>query len=419
MSEIITENLSYLIENAPSDEYQSILKELIDCYKVQTTKIQKTKQIDEDIKEKITTTFNFIKFIKTICKSDFVNPCIYGSLPRMMLERSFSGLYELDGYGNTINHDIDIYIYNQKDCFNKIEFQMIFNIINLTKANLSFGNYKIHSIHDKTIKISSRVSDNAKERLLDIPHYIVILQNGEKIIKYDILGYKIEPTHTWTNEFDINSLSIGNGIYSRDQYFPDILVNIMNKTAECTIDFKKISSPLSQSGLRSTKQKILNDILYFSCMRTKILSMGYTKIFNENFGSLVLSIEKYNDFIVTMNKPPYIQMELECGHTFSLMALAGITNIRASNDIESIVCPFCRHAIIPKLVRNQNPFKLQSYELNDSNVPYPEIRQYDIEEEIITKENKDYVNGLIFGLTPEQIITGNVPVSEYELLRRH
>jgi hypothetical protein len=416
MSEPITENLLYLIENAPTAEYAVKLKEVIKHYKLQTTKIEKTKQINLDIKEKIRTTFDFINFIKTICKSSY--PSIFGSFPRMLFERCFSGLSELDGYGNTINHDIDIYIYEEINNFNfnQSDFKTLINVLNLIKSNMTFGDYKIHSIHDKTITSLSRVLDNAKDRMLDIPHYVIILKNGDKIIKYDLLAYKIEPTHTWTNEFDINSLSISRRGIHCDQTFFDTIINIMNNTADCTIDFKKFIAPLYKPGYRLDKVKIFNDILYFCCMRTKILSIGYKQIFNDTFGIIELSIEKDNDCPITSLKPPYIQMELECGHKCSLMTLAGIINIRASNDTESILCPFCRHTMIPKISITKNLNKLKKFDVIEDNIPLQSLPPHEIGNEIITKENKDYVTGLMYGFTPQQIMSGRYPVSDYDLL---
>lgn len=414
MSEIIPENLFYLIDNAPTDDYAAKLKELIEHYKLQTTKIEITKQINQDIKEKIRTTFDFINFIKTICKSS--HPSIFGSLPRMLFERAFYGLSELDGYGNTINHDIDLYVYREKDHYDQSEFKTFINLFTLIKSNMTFGEYKIHSIHDKTITSLSRVLDNAKDRMLDIPHYIIILKNGDKIIKYDLLGYKIEPKHTWTNEFDINSLSIsGRGIHC-DQSFFDTIINIMNKTADCTIDFNKIIDPLVNPSHRSDKVKIFNDLLYFSCMRTKILSIGYKQIYNDKFGMIELSIEKDNDCFITSLKPPYIQMELECGHKCSLMALAGIINIRASNDTESILCPLCRHNMIPKIKITKNLAKLKNYDVIEEDMPLMSLPSPEIGDEIISKENKDYITGLMYGLTPQQVMSGQFPISDYNLL---
>lgn len=399
MSEIITENLSYLINNAPTTEYLTKLTEFIDILKFQQIKIEKTKQISNDIKDKIKTTFNFINFIKTICVSTSINPinpCIFGSFPRMIFERFFTGAYEFDGYGNTINHDINIYLYEEKYDFNNTDFNTLINVMNLTKEHLLFGDYKIHSIHDKN-------TNRIKNCITEIPHYIIILQNKGKFIKYDLIGYKIKSVNANTDDFDVNSLIIdSNGIYS-EQNFYNILNNIMNKSADCSINFNTLITPLASSGLRTSKVKILNEIIYFTCMRTKILSVGYSQIFNENSGNISISIERVHDCIITTLKPPYIQIELECGHKCSLMALSGIINVRASFDTESILCPFCRHILIPKLIQNKNTNKLQTYETGDQTKLLPNINPYEIGNELITKENKNYVNGLLFSLTPQQI----------------
>lgn len=84
MSKTIAETISYLIDNVPSDEYSSKLHELIISYQLQKDKIDKTIEINQDINEKIKTTFNFINFVKTICKTS--NSSIFGSFPRMLFE---------------------------------------------------------------------------------------------------------------------------------------------------------------------------------------------------------------------------------------------------------------------------------------------------------------------------------------------
>lgn len=418
MSEIIAETISYLIENVPSNEYSRKLHEFIISYQLQKDKIDKTKEINHDIKEKIKTTFDFLNFVKTICKT--AHPSIFGSFVRMLFERSFTGLSELDGYGNTINHDIDIYLYEEKLDYVHSDFKTLINVLQLMKSNMKFGDYNIHSIHDKTISATSKVIDNAKDRMLDVPHYVVILKNADNIIKYDLLAYKIESTNTWTNEFDVNSLKISRrGVHCNQSFF-DTIINIMNKTAQCTIDFKKLILPLSRSGYRSEKVKIFNDILFFGSMRTKILSLGYKQIYNGSVGTIMLSIEKDNDCPITSLQPPYIQLELDCNHKCSLMALAGIINVRASGDTESISCPFCRHTLIPKISITTNPNKLKTYSDGvDKNDVVPVLPPYEIGEEIITKENRDYIIGLMYGLTPQQVMSGRFPVSDYDLLTRH
>lgn len=417
MTEIITDIIPYLIDNVPSNEYLNKLNELIKKYKLQTEKINKTTYINQDINEKIKTTFDFINFIKTICKTS--NASIFGSFPRMLLERSFLGMSELDGFGNTINHDIDLYIYEDKINFVESDVKTLINVLYLMKTNMTFGDYKIVSIHDKTINATSRVLDNIKDNMLNIPHYVIIFKKSDKIIKYDLLAYKIEATNKWTCEYDVNSLSISRrGIYS-DKPFFNVIMNIMNKTAECSIDFKKLILPLHRSGYRSDKVKILNDILFFASIRTKILSIGYKQIYNEKYGNIELSIEKNNSCPITSLDPPYIQLELDCNHKCSLMALAGIINIRTSGDTESILCPFCRHTLIPKISVSINPNKLKSYSVDvDNNNDIPQLPPYEIGEEIITKENRDYIIRLIHGLPTQQISTGRQQITGYDLLIR-
>lgn len=69
-------------------------------------------------------------------------------------------------------------------------------------------------------------------------------------------------------------------------------------------------------------------------------------------------------------EPPYVCMHLDCEHKLSLMAIYGIIYNRKSSDTGSIVCPFCRSSLIPKLVpalsKDLKPsFSVKSYTYED------------------------------------------------------
>jgi len=416
----MSSDLDFLLENAPSEAYREKLSALLNQKDMQITAkesvinqqmdiVKNTNRITKDIKEKLKVISTFMETITHFCPTS--EPTIFGSFVRTLFERVFTPIYDPDskGYANSINHDVDLYVYPTSFNYNPSDFKTFIQTLKLhikLKNDVFVDNFKILSIVDKTITNSSKVSEQARKILKDLPHYVIIFGNGTDYIKCDVLAYKIDRDNIWTNEFDVNSLEFScNGIKSAKNFI-NVISNIVNKTATCNVNFNIIMRDLMSRSLnRSQKIPLLNEILFFSTMRTKILSIGYESI-TSNIGFLSLTVEKESPCEITSQPAPFIKMELVCGHQLSLMAIAGIINVRSSEFTEAIPCPYCRKSLIPKLVKNA-PVKITNPIIIDTEPPVAiSLQKYDISDEIISEENIAYVQGLIYGLTPEQVLSG-------------
>ena len=356
-------------------------------------------------KDKFNVIMSFVKFMKTICANTDIQ--IYGSFTRNIIEKIFMNTSE-KGYGDPINHDIDIMIYKTKYDYESdiINFSDFISLLRIVSNNLSFDfnfyGFKVVDIIDTTIKQSDIHDESGfnKNFLLDIPHYVIILMKDNFKIKIDMLGYKNEGSiNMWQNEFNINSLTFSDeGIFSKiidpankDSYgMFETIYSIMNKTAICNMPFESLFNDFGWKT-RSEKVKIFNQIIWFFANRMKILSLGYTNITSDN-NFFDYEIEKEEECVLSGNPPPYIKLKLACTHYISIMGLAGLVNIRGSEWTESIKCPFCRHDLSFRFI-DRIPEKI--------NIPKQpvketvEIDKYEIEEDLFSDENLKYISNLL------------------------
>lgn len=395
------------------------LDKIISYIKTQKEKTileEKFKLQTANFKNKIEMISSFIKYSEELTHSK--NICVYGSFVRSLFEKIFLSSAEVIGYGDPINHDIDIAIYFDIDDYklNKEKFsgfiEQLKYLILLSKYddNYSFGNYKIISVLNKTITNLKASPEQAepgfiRKVMMDIPHYNIILKNKNNdsdLIKIDLLSYKEIASNMWGNDFDINSLKITNvGIKSNCDNFFQILSSILNKRATCQINFETITDMITDGyTMRSEKEKILNQIIYFLTHRTKILELGYTDIYS-NTSYFDISTETENSCTITGNEPPFIKIKLDCNHELSLMAIAGLINIRGSEYTEAINCPLCREKLkfkliekIPEKIKSPDTvFKSEFFEI-------PEYEKTNLNNSI---DNINYVAGLLSGLSLQQI----------------
>lgn len=383
---------------------QPINNETINMIKYFESQLKFKKQTIH-FKEKITVTLSFIKFIESICKKS--NPIVFGSFTRNLIEKIFMSISEI-GYGDPINHDIDMVIYNDLLTFSsdKNSFYELISLFKVVSSNkeieFDFHGYKIIDVTDKTLRESDikQTDGIGKSLMLNIPHFTICLKKDTTLIKYDLLGYKIIhkiQNNTWLNEFNVNTLTLTkNGIQINNKEnwetydFHNILNSILNREVVCNINFESILYGFLTKS-RSKKISILNQIIWFLTYRTKILSHGYKEIKSEIL-FFDLKIEKDNICELTENEPPYIKIKLKCNHYISLMGLIGIINIRSSDWSESIKCPFCRS-------------DLELYLIKDilTDIPIPSIPSkeiitfdnYEHSEKIISDENMNYISQIM------------------------
>jgi hypothetical protein len=121
---------------------------------------------------------------------------------------------------------------------------------------------------------------------------------------------------------------------------------------------------------------------------------------------LSLSVEEEEHCAISDFEAPYIKVEFECSHSLSIMAFANIVNIRASDDTESIVCPYCRASLIPKLVDSPAFQKITIPEipnLEGLNKDRVKTLKSSKSREMMSEENMSCVSGLFQGLSIPEV----------------
>lgn len=353
----------------------------------------------EYIKKKMTMIMLILKYINTQC--DTTSTFIYGSFVRNLIERIFVTEDDTSGYSNSKHHDINICIYDDKNdyitkykYFNKFiqmitSLSEIYNLVNYKLAVYSFNGYYITKIENIT---NTYIYDGDK-LINDVPHYIIYMKDETgDVIQINLMTYWIYANTNFIN--DVNSLYIDiQGIKSsmRKANFFDIINNIKNRVALCYDNFN-LNNINSINGLRTKKEKYLKEMIYYLNNQTKIHEVGYNKIYSLS-GYPIYNIETKEECILSGCEPPYINLKLECGHDISIMAFTGIVNIRNSEYIESINCPYCKKSLCLKLsiflppvlniptnnnyYKNNNNKSIKNYEksriiMSEDNIKYME-----------------------------------------------
>jgi hypothetical protein len=417
------ETLQKLKENIGDDNKD--IDDIIKYINKQKMKSKKFISQTENFKNKIEMVLSFIKYLDSLEMSSTM--CIYGSFVRNLIEKIFVSGSDIIGYADPLNHDIDIAIYSdsyyydsEKSKFSKlIESLQTLTVISKLSGdsikNYCFGKYKLVSVINKTITDDRNIrNDENKERaepgfirklMTNVPHYNLIFKHNEfpdDIIKIDLLAYKEIHNNTWGDEFDVNSLKLTmDGIGNTKYNFFDILDSILNKRAICNIDFEQnMSSITSSYVVRSEKEGILNQIMHFLTHRIKILDLGYTDIYSKR-KFFDITVERESNCDITGNEPPYIKIKLECNHELSLMAIAGLINIRGSDYTEAINCPLCRQSLKFKLI-DKLPLIIEFPQIEFKS-EYVEIPDYERNYCCNSIDNTNYISGVMHGLSLKEI----------------
>lgn len=351
-------------------------------------------------KDKFNVLMSFIKFAKSMCKYSNIN--IYGSFVRNIIEKIFISSSEC-GYGDPINHDIDLIFYKNKYDYglDKKPFDDFISLLRIVANNSSydfnFYDFKVVDIIEKTIDKIEASDGIQKEFLLNIPHYVIMLKKDNIKIKIDLIVYKSDDINftTWQNEFNINCLSINNnGIFTNqfeESYrFYDTIHSIINKFAISNLPFNYMFYNFTYKT-RKDKIKLLNQIIWFMTYRMKILNLGYTEVFS-NIKFIDYKIEKEEICELSGNDPPYIAIKLTCGHYISIMGLAGLTNIQTSEWSESIKCPMCRQDL-DIAFNDKMPPKIKIPLLPEKELEV--LDDYEINDKIISNDNIAYINHIL------------------------
>lgn len=375
------------------------------------TNQEKFNNTTNHLEEKFEALMSFIKFIETNVPQSSCK--IYGSFVRQMFEKMFLSTYDDSGYGDSENHDVDLHIFESKEKYfeAKTEFNNIIDTFEVMEkldfdANIKFGDFHLVKITDMTLDLDeptkeslqrmkktlseyilrynthsdnpiniedaelpshtmmryrariNRIEHSIKEKFNGVPHFNIILKNplNNKYIIIDMLSFPIDSNnYDIRSDINVNTLCIThNGIESKSDFI-DTLRCIYKRKGIMKIDMNKMINDLKNNSLEfSEKAKLYNNFVNFVGFRTKILSVGYTNIFSDIDKQICdIYIERNESCPITFAKPPYLVMNLECTHNISIMALAGLANIRQSEYTEAINCPICRAKLIPKMVDKQ------------------------------------------------------------------
>jgi len=372
------------------------------------------KKSTDHLQDKFNTLISLIKFIETNIAESHCR--IYGSFVRQMFEKMFMSSYDSSGFGDSENHDVDMTIFASKEMFesNHKEFSDIIDTFEVMSkldftAGIRFGSFHIVNIQDFTIQMTSedninnkrinlyrerlneyiagynqrtsnpisiddallpsrtmmryrvtmkRLEESAKNKFNNVPHYNIIMKDPEtnNYIIIDLLAYPIDSSeYDISKDIDVNTLSLTrDGIQTKSDFL-SVINSISKRHGVMQINMKQMIEDLETKSLTfNAKAKIYNQIVNFMGFRTKILSVGYNKIYSdEQIGDFY--IEKENNCPVTGCRAPYVCIQMKCGHPLSVMALSGMANIQASEYSEFVGCPSCRAKLIPAMKEQKTP----------------------------------------------------------------
>jgi hypothetical protein len=213
----------------------------------------------------------------------------------------------------------------------------------------------------------NKLEVSVKEKMNFVPHYNIIMKNPEtnSYVIIDLLAYPIKSEeYDISKDINVNVLSLTrDGIQSNTNFLTTIN-SISKHHGIMQINMKQMIDDLDSKLMTfSEKSKIYNQIVNFMGFRTKILSVGYDKIYSDNqMGDFY--IEKNIQCPITGCRAPYVCINMRCKHPLSVMALSGMVNIQPSEFSEFIGCPTCRAKLIPAMKDE----KTQTIEIPDPSI---------------------------------------------------
>ena len=296
-----------------------------------------------------------------------------GSYLRQMFELPFALRdKKFAGYADPRGHDLDYYVCDHREdntaktsddithalenFVSKLQSYMMVRHLNPHKISApKIGAYTLFEI------VKQRSVDRTYAR--DVPSYIMkFYDDDKKVLKVDVLGW--HPNTFAKNgcdmDFNVNSVVVNDSGIRCMGYFFDILTHISKKEAQCIIPFEEIIQPRSSRQNRKTTMEAIEKVTCFLQDRCKIFSFGYER-FSSTVPTIHLAFEQKDDCHITQAEPPYIKVQLRCGHFISIMALSGMP--KSDNRYsEKIICSLCRagfefrlSAIEPTSVKSFDP----------------------------------------------------------------
>jgi hypothetical protein len=279
---------------------------------------------------------------------------------------------------------------------------------------LPISKSKFMTYAEKLKECSERSIDN---RLIFGPYRLDAVYRDNTIIRSIFSGikYKLIMTHTKSNKSILCYLSSNdrecsivrtNTIdYSGEDIFRT-LVDLTHRKATLTENLTKDIIKLKGDMLRESRTHIWGTILHVLDKEIKCYDQGYKYLDIGSNKMLKYDFEYVEPCSITTYDPPYLKLYLACNHTLSIMALYGLIYHGKLDSSESILCPYCKKNLIPKLVNcipddEIDKYKIKTYNKNELNSNI-EIN-YTLEKPIfnkkknnkkINKESNEYIDSV-------------------------
>ena len=301
-----------------------------------TNKIKQIKDIGACFRKKNIMSHAFASTVYNVVK---IYPCTYGGLDRKMIEATsaLETIFDDNVYGNPIGTEVRFGFIDDETN----EMIKVMDMLNKTTKRVEsdrvvFGTYRL----DKVYKEEEIIRSQEREKVIK---YVMILTDTESNISIKA---------TVSNMIDNSNLRINNIDMEGSEFF-ESMTDVMLRKAVISKDFnfiEKIKS-LNNTMTRTERVEIWKNILDLMSKEINIINQGYEILDIGENKMIKFSIEKKEPCSVTLIKPPFINIHLECKHNLSIMTIYGIVFSGKSDDSESIVCPLCRANLIPKLVQ--------------------------------------------------------------------
>ena len=288
LKETLTELINQVPDTPENKNKIDIIKKELDTLSTNIKQVDDYEFNTTYIKEKTQLVLSLRKFIIEFCK---VTPKIYGSFIRQLLEKAFASVYDTTGYGNSINHDIDISVFKDKEEYNYFKNYDRFTRMcrffdKISKTDITFNGFKLREFNNSTLEIQNNkincncgsiycrfrhkptaTTNTTLKKLFGIPHYHVIftktILGKETNIMIDLFSYTVTSEDTEYNvdgDININKLELtSSGIITRYNDFTEVLNCIVSKIGICNINFDAMFNKPSlwqgYQSLQSSKNK--------------------------------------------------------------------------------------------------------------------------------------------------------------------
>lgn len=335
---------------------------------------------------------NFVTDKKPFERDDFVG--FIDIIPRQIFEMSSTKI----NISNTRNSTYDgikktnflsyvLYDTTDPSLETIIEFLGIMNKIKLVlqaKKTITFSEYTLKTINDKdATKHNLNYVMIFENKALDDRLVIDFWHNRSQLRKdsLNITGMSINDTGICVRGSDYCNMifkeeeatSMEEFMRNEETHMFDIISNIINSKTDITDRksiLKCINDLAKKTMNRKSKVKKYIEILNFYSLNLPLLGEKYLD--SMNFCGLPkFYIEQKEDCTYTAISPPYLKLNLICGHDMSLQAIYGLIVDGENDDTEAINCPLCKRQlefVIEKKEKKDNKSeknKAEPYNINN------------------------------------------------------